>query len=144
MKPNTMASYLPILTQIIESTDKTGGEMNADFEQLRQAIDQDQVATLGTDTLTAIKATFQKGTDTYTQNLNQLQQASVPVRILGKHKQLVSAYRNYAEACQAMVNAIDPDQQVVDVDAFNTSEHEQENMMEKVTTAAQRIMATVM
>ncbi|MCH5462262.1 hypothetical protein HC026_06400 [Lactobacillus sp. LC28-10] len=144
MKPKTMASYLPALSKVIEDTENTGSEMNADFEKLRQAIDDDSVADLGTDTLTAIKATFQKGTDAYTENLNRLQQASVPVRILGKHKQLVAAYRNYAQACQAMVDAIDSEGQKVNVDAFNDSEHEQENMMAKVTSAAQRIMSMVM
>ncbi|WP_056946251.1 hypothetical protein [Secundilactobacillus odoratitofui] len=144
MKPKTMASYLPALTKIIEATDQTGTKMNPDFEKLRQAIDKGQVSELGTDTLTEIKTTFQTGTDTYTENVNRLQQASVPVRILGRHKQLVGAYRNYAEACQAMVDAIDPEGQSVNVDAFNDSEHEQENMMEKITATTQRIMATVM
>lgn len=144
MKPNTMASYLPALSKVIEDTENTGSEMNADFEKLRKAIDDDAVADLGTATLTEIKGTFQKGTDAYTENLNRLQQASVPVRILGKHKQLVAAYRNYAQACQAMVDAIDPEGQTVNQEAFNDSEHEQENMMEKVTSAAQRIMAMVM
>lgn len=144
MKPKTMASYLPALSKVIEDTEKTGSEMNTDFEKLRQAIDDDKVADLGTESLTAIKSTFQKGTDAYTENLNRLQQASVPVRILGKHKQLVAAYRNYSQACQAMVDAIDPDNSTVNVEAFNDSEHEQENMMGKITSAAQRIMAMVM
>lgn len=144
MKPKTMASYLPVLSQIIEDTDATGTKMNPDFEKLRQAIDDDAVADLGTEALQSIKTTFQEGTDVYTENVNRLQQASVPVRILGRHKQLVSAYRNYAQACQVMVDAIDIDNQTVNVTAFNDSEHEQEHMMEKVTASAQRIMATVM
>ncbi|GAX00870.1 hypothetical protein [Secundilactobacillus silagei] len=144
MKPKTMASYLPALTKVIEDTEKTGSDMNPDFEKLRQAIDADTVADLGTDTLTAIKATFQKGTDAYTENLNRLQQAAVPVRILGRHKQLVAAYRNYSQACQTMVDTIDPEGQTVNVEAFNDSEHEQENMMGKISSAAQRIMAMVM
>lgn len=144
MKPKTMASYLPALSKVIEDTEKTGSDMNPDFEKLRQAIDDNAVADLGTATLAATKATFQKGTDTYTENLNRLQQASVPVRILGRHKQLVAAYRNYSQACQAMVDSIDPENQTVDVETFNDSEHEQENMMEKITSAAQRIMSMVM
>lgn len=143
MKPKTMASYLPALTKIIEDTDQTGTQMNPDFEKLRQAIDDDTVADLGADTLADIKSTFQSGTDSYTENLNRLQQAAVPVRILGRHKQLVSAYRSYVEACQTMVDAIDPDAQTVNTEAFNDSEHEQENMMGKVTSSTQRIMAMV-
>ncbi|MTV82357.1 hypothetical protein [Secundilactobacillus folii] len=143
MKPKTMASYLPALTKIIEDTDQMGSQMNPDFDKLRQAIDGDSVAELGTDTIADIKATFQKGTDAYTEYLNRLQQAAVPVRILGRHKQLVAAYRNYAQACQAMVDAIDPENQTVNTEAFNDSEHEQENMMAKVTSATQRIMSMV-
>lgn len=144
MKPNNMTGYLQALTKIIEATDKTGGEMNPDFTKLSDAIENDKVADLDEATLTAIKTTFQKGTDAYTDNLNQLQQASVPVRLLGKHKQLVAAYRNYADACQKMVDAIDPAAQTVDTEAFATSENEQENMMDKVTSATQRIMSSVM
>ncbi len=144
MKPNNMAGYLQALTKIIEATDKTGGDMNPDFTKLRQAIDDNKVTDLDETALTDIKATFQTGTDAYVDNLNKLQQASVPVRILGKHKQLVAAYRNYSEACQNMVNAIDPATQKIDVDAFDQSEKEQENMMEKVTSATQRIMSSVM
>ncbi len=43
-----------------------------------------------------------------------------------------------------MVDAIDADDQTVNVEAFNDSEHEQENMMGKITSAAQRIMSMVM
>ncbi len=37
MKPKTMASYLPALSKVIEDTEKTGSEMNPDFEKLRKA-----------------------------------------------------------------------------------------------------------
>ncbi|WP_252904206.1 hypothetical protein [Secundilactobacillus silagei] len=42
------------------------------------------------------------------------------------------------------VDTIDPEGQTVNVEAFNDSEHEQENMMGKISSAAQRIMAMVM
>ncbi|WP_288528810.1 hypothetical protein [uncultured Secundilactobacillus sp.] len=144
MKQNDMNHYLPKLTEVIQKTEDTGGEMNTDFEKLRTAIDNDAVAALGQATLTEIKTTFQRGTDVYLSNLNELQQAPVPVRLLGRHKQLVAAYRNYQQACQAMVDAIDADGVSVNVDVFNESEREQENMMTKVTSTTQRITATVM
>lgn len=144
MKQNDMNHYLPKLTEVIQKTEDTGGEMNTNFEKLRTAIDNDSVAALGQATLTEIKTTFQRGTDVYLSNLNELQQAPVPVRLLGRHKQLVAAYRNYQQACQAMVDAIDADGVSVNVDVFNESEREQENMMTKVTSTTQRIMATVM
>lgn len=143
MKPNDINHYLPQLTEVIQSTEETGDQMNADFERLRQAVDDNQVSDLGQTTLTAIKETFQRGTDTYLENVNKLQQASVPVRLLGRHKQLVSAYRNYQEACQAMVDAIDTDAVAVNATIFNEAEHEQEHMMSKVTATTQRIMGAV-
>lgn len=143
MKPNDLNHYLPELTEVIQSTEELGDEMNTDFQTLRDAIDNGEVADLGQEKLTAIKTTFQNGTDTYLTNLNKLQQASVPVRLLGRHKQLVAAYKNYQQACQAMVDAIDVEQVSVDVAIFDEAEHEQENMMAKVTAATQRIMATI-
>lgn len=144
MKQNDMNHYLPELTAVIQKTEDTGGEMNADFEKLRGALDNNTVADLSEADLEGIKTTFQKGTDTYLENLNRLEQAPVPVRLLGRHKQLVSAYRNYQQACQVMVDAIDPEKGTVDETAFNDSEHVQENMMTKVTSTTQRIMASVM
>jgi len=144
MKPTAMSAYFPVLSDILTKTDEMGEKMSTDFTELRKAIDDGKLSEVAADRLTAIKANFQVGTDAYAENVNRLEQASVPVRILGKHKQLVAAYRNYATACQQMVDAIDVENANVDEKAFNESEKTQENMMDKVSLYAQRIMASTM
>lgn len=144
MRKNNMNSYLPVLSSVLQGTEDEANDMNDDFEVVRQALEDGAVADLGSERLAAIKAHFQKGTDGYTDKLNQLQQASAPVRILGKHKTLVAAFRNYTEGCQAMTDSINAEAATVDEAAFNAAEKTQENAMEKVTSMMQRIMTSPM
>lgn len=144
MRKNNANAYLGVLSKVLQGTEDEANDMNADFEKIRQALDNQAVASLSTDDLTAVQAHFQKGTDGYTDKLNQLEQASAPVRILGKHKALVAAFRTYTEGCQAMTDAIHPADRTVDEAAFNAAEKTQENAMEKVTSYMQRIMTSPM
>jgi len=129
---------------VLQTTEEGAGTMNDDFEKMRNAIDNDTVSELSQVDLQKVADNFQRGTDAYEDNLNKLEQASVPVRVLGKHKSLVAAYRTYTEACQSMTDSIDVEHQAVNADAFNTAEATQENAMEKVTAATQRIMTSPM
>ena len=144
MRKNNMSGYINVLSKVLQGTEDEAGEMNADFEKMRTAIDNDTVSDLSQADLQAVVDNFQRGTDGYEDKLNQLEQASAPVRVLGKHKSLVAAFRTYTEACQAMTDSIDVEHQAVDVAAFNQSEKTQENAMEKVTAATQRIMTSPM
>ncbi|NLR10665.1 MULTISPECIES: hypothetical protein [Lactobacillaceae] len=144
MRKSNMSGYINVLSKVLQGTEDEAGEMNADFEKMRTAIDNDTVSDLSQADLQAVVDNFQRGTDGYEDKLNQLEQASVPVRVLGKHKSLVAAFRTYTEACQAMTDSIDVEHQAVDVAAFNQSEKTQENAMEKVTAATQRIMTSPM
>lgn len=139
-----MSGYINVLSKVLQGTEDEAGVMNADFEKMRAAIDDDTVSELSQVELQEVVDNFQRGTDSYEDSLNKLEQASAPVRVLGKHKSLVAAFRVYTEACQAMTNSIDVENQQVDVDAFNQSEKTQENAMEKVTAATQRIMTSPM
>lgn len=144
MRKSNMSGYINVLSKVLQGTEDEAGEMNADFEKMRTAIDNDTVSDLSQADLQAVVDNFQRGTDGYEDKLNQLEQASAPVRVLGKHKSLVAAFRTYTEACQAMTDSIDVEHQAVDVAAFNQSEKTQENAMEKVTAATQRIMTSPM
>ncbi|WP_407889915.1 hypothetical protein [Levilactobacillus sp. N40-8-2] len=144
MRKNNMSGYINVLSKVLQGTEDEAGAMNADFEKMRAAIDDDTVSELSQVELQEVVDNFQRGTDSYEDSLNKLEQASAPVRVLGKHKSLVAAFRVYTEACQAMTNSIDVENQQVDVDAFNQSEKTQENAMEKVTAATQRIMTSPM
>ncbi|WP_341779396.1 hypothetical protein [Levilactobacillus sp. HBUAS70063] len=144
MRKNNMSGYINVLSKVLQGTEDEAGAMNDDFEKMRSAIDNDTVSDLSQADLQAVVDNFQRGTDGYEDKLNQLEQASAPVRVLGKHKSLVAAFRTYTEACQAMTDSIDVEHQAVDVAAFNQSEKTQENAMEKVTAATQRIMTSPM
>lgn len=143
MRKNNMNAYIGALSRVLQGTEDEAGEMNTDFETLRKSLDAGTVGDLSTDDLAQIKAHFQAGTTSYVDKLNQLQKATAPVRILGKHKALVAAYRTYTEGCQAMTDSIDAAQQTVDQAAFDAAEKTQENAMGKVTAATQRIMMSV-
>lgn len=144
MRKNNMSGYINVLSKVLQGTEDEAGAMNDDFEKIRSAIDNDTVSDLSQADLQAVVDNFQRGTDGYEDKLNQLEQASAPVRVLGKHKSLVAAFRTYTEACQAMTDSIDVEHQAVDVAAFNQSEKTQEHAMEKVTAATQRIMTSPM
>ena len=139
-----MNGYIKILSGVLQTTEEGAGEMNDDFEKMRKAIDNDTVSDLSQVDLQKVADNFQRGTDAYEANLNKLEQASVPVRVLGKHKSLAAAYRVYTEACQSMTDSIDVEHQTVNAAAFNAAETTQENAMEKVTAATQRIMTSPM
>lgn len=144
MQKNNMNGYIKVLSGVLQTTEEGAGTMNDDFEKIRGAIDHETVGELSQVDLQKIADNFQRGTDAYEDNLTKLEQANVPVRVLGKHKSLVSAYRTYADACQAMTNSIDVEHQAVDQTAFDAAEKTQENAMEKVTAATQRIMTSPM
>lgn len=143
MRKNNLGSYVGVLSKVLQGTEDEANEMNADFETVRQAIDQYTVGDLSREELTKITDHFQTGTDGYVAKLNQLQQASAPVHILGKHKSLVAAFRTYTQGCQAMTDSIHAADQTIDQEAFDAAEKTQENAMAKVTAATQRIMAVV-
>jgi len=144
MQKNNMNGYIKVLSGVLRTTEEGAGTMNDDFEKMRNAIDNDTVSELSQVDLQKVADNFQRGTDAYEDNLNKLEQASVPVRVLGKHKSLVAAYRTYTDACQSMTDSIDVEHQTVNTEAFNAAEATQENAMEKVTAATQRIMTSPM
>ncbi|QMU07049.1 hypothetical protein [Levilactobacillus suantsaii] len=143
MRKVNMSTYIGTLSQVLQGTEDEADQMNTDFETVRKALDNGTVAELTVADLTDIKTHFQAGTTAYQGKLDQLQNASVPVRILGKHKALVAAYRTYVAGCQSMTDSLDADQQTVDQAAFDAAEKTQENAMTKVTAATQRIMTSV-
>ncbi|WP_172188839.1 hypothetical protein [Lentilactobacillus kribbianus] len=140
MKQANVQVYTGVLSQVIDSTSKNGSDLNDDFELVRNAIDNDKVAEIGSEKLLAIKQHFQSGTDVYQNNLQKLEAVATPVKLIGRQKQMISAYRSYAQACQIMTNSILPDENTIDVDAFNQSEKDQEAAIAKVSDYTTRIM----
>ena len=143
MKPQDMQRYAKVVSDVINATEENGEDLNADYETLRHTIDHDTIADLSGDKLKAIKDHFQAGTDQYQDNVNKLQQVAVPVKLLGRHKVLIRHYEDYANACQAMTDSLDPDNDTIDTDKFNQSEKDQESSIAKVSSATTRIMGSI-
>ncbi|MFC6180264.1 hypothetical protein [Lactiplantibacillus daowaiensis] len=144
MKKASMATYMPVLTKVIETTEKMGEQMNPSFEKIRQAIDDDAVAKMVPAEFNDIQMEFTDGTEQYQTNLANLKKAPVPARLIGKHRNLIAAYETYVEACAAMTASLNIEDTTVDVAAFNQAEKDQETAMDHVSTDVQRIMAMVM
>ncbi|GAY72589.1 hypothetical protein [Lentilactobacillus kosonis] len=144
MKQRDVQTYAKVISDVIDFTGQNGEDLNADFETLRKAVDDNAVANIGEEELTRIKDHFQSGTDKYQDSVNKLENAPVPVKLLGRHKTMVTAYRSYADACQQMTDSIDPANQQINEVAFNQSEKDQENFIDKFSKAANRVMGSIM
>jgi len=144
MKKATMATYMPVLSKVIESTEKMGEELNPSFEKLRKAVDDEAVAKMVPAEFNDIQMSFADGTEQYQKNAELLKKASVPARLIGRHRNLLAAYEAYAAACAAMTASLNIADQRVDVDAFNQAEKDQETEMAHVSNDVQRIMSMVM
>lgn len=144
MRKATVQTYMPVLSKVIESTEKMGEQLNPSFEKLRKAIDADEVAKMVPAEFNDIQMEFSDGTEQYQTNLAQLKKAQVPVRLMGRHRNLLAAYEAYANACAAMTASMNIEDQTIDVPAFDQAEKDQETEMGKVSNDVQRIMNMVM
>ena len=142
LKPRDIRTYAKTISDVVEQTSKNSEDLNGDFEVVRKAIDTDKVSDLSQEKLQAIKDHFQSGTDKYNAMVNTLEKVAVPVKLLGKHKQLVHAYEEYAESCQAMTDSISPDSGV-DVNNFNKCESNQDNRVSTFSDTSSRIMINI-
>ncbi|WP_318767133.1 hypothetical protein [Lactiplantibacillus carotarum] len=144
MRKATVQTYMPVLSKVIESTEKMGEQLNPSFEKLRKALDADAVAKMVPAEFSDIQMEFSDGTEQYQKNLAQLKKAQVPVRLIGRHRNLLDAYEAYTNACAAMTASLNVDNQTIDLEAFNQAEKDQEAQMEHVSSDVQRIMNMVM
>jgi len=144
MRKATVQTYMPVLSKVIESTEKMGEQLNPLFEKLRKAVDDDAVAQMVPAEFNDIQMEFSDGTEQYQKNLAQLKKVQVPVRLIGRHRNLLAAYETYTNACAAMTASLNVDDQTIDVDTFNQAEKDQEAAMERVSGDVQRIMNVVM
>jgi len=144
MKKATVQTYMPVLSKVIESTEKMGEELNPEFEKLRQAIDNDAVAQMVPAEFNDIQMEFSDGTEQYQKNLALLKKAAAPARLIGRHRNLVAAYEAYTNACAAMTSSMDIEKQTIDTAVFDQAEKDQEAEMARISNHVQRIMSSVM
>lgn len=143
MKPN-LGVYIQKINDLVTETETIGETMNPDFEIIRNAIDSDQLASLSTEKLAEIHANFSQGTAKYVEFLAIIKGLKAPVKVIGIHKKLEKGYGEYVAGCQEMVNAIDPENQQVDVPAFNAAESKQDETTDTIAFCIQRMTSLVM
>ena len=56
--------YIQMINQLIQDTEAVGEKMNPKFEEVKKAIEDNQLATLSSEQLSEILATFNEGTQT--------------------------------------------------------------------------------
>ena len=72
--------------------------------------------------------------------LGDVYKRQAPIRLLGVHKSLTSAYVKYAEATQLMADAVIVADQTIDAQKYEKSEQNQSVYLEKIHTAVAKIM----
>lgn len=140
MKPNMMR-YIQNLNEIITKTEETGEAMHPYYEQVRVAIDHQELGSISKEEQTEIVHQFSKGVDQYQQLKEQVAHLKPTAKILGIHKKLERSYKNYVLACQEMLDAVN--QEHINIDAFNQSEQAQDEATHDIQFCIQRIMQCV-
>lgn len=138
MKKKFDINYGPKLGEIIENTNNIGEEMNDSYVLVKKYIDDNAIDI----DLVKIQDKFQNGTNKYKTNLVNLKKLKAPIKELGKHNQMISAYEDYVDSCQLMVDSLNDDS--IDEEKFNKSEKMQEDSSDRVTKIVQRILTSYM
>ncbi len=133
--------YIQMINQLIQDTEAVGEKMNPKFEEVKKAIEDNQLATLSSEQLSEILATFNEGTQTYKAYLSKLQRLKAPARVIGLHKKLVAAYQKYVQGCLDMIASLEGE---VDVEAFNQAEQHQDEATDTIAFAIQRMTMLLM
>ena len=144
MKKPNIGQYLQVINKIVTDSEQVGEKMNPSYEIVRTAIDEDKLSDLTTEQLTEIKNIFTSGTEEYRVMENVLIHLKSPVKVLGIHKKLEKAFKDYVEGCQEMIDSIDAENAKVDVEAFNTSESKQDTATDSISFCIQRITQIIM
>ncbi|WP_294973841.1 chemotaxis protein [uncultured Leuconostoc sp.] len=138
--PKQAQMYIQTLQNVLTNTEETATRVTPFFTKLDDAKQADKVAEIPTAEFAEIKAEFEDTVENYKNNATQLTAASAPIRLLGVHKSLTSAYVKYAEATQLMADAVIVADQTIDAQKYEKSEQDQSVYLEKIHTAVAKIM----
>ncbi|CAM3094990.1 chemotaxis protein [Leuconostoc rapi] len=142
--PKQAQIYIQTLQNVLTNTEETAERVTPFFTKLDDAKQADKISDIPTAEFAEIKAEFEDTVENYKQNAAQLNTASAPIRLLGIHKSLVSAYQNYAEATALMADAVVVANHAIDNDKYEKSENDQAIYLEKIHAAVSKIMTTSM
>lgn len=140
-KQANLGRYLQTITDVLQSTEEMGEQLNDYFELADGVVTKDEKLTAAQ--FAEIQESFSQGVAEYQKNLTALEKAAAPVMIIGPHKQLLKAYRDFVAGCEHMHESIDYAANTIDHSAFKAAEQEQSVAMDHVNAHVSRIMQKV-
>ncbi|GEN94842.1 hypothetical protein [Pediococcus ethanolidurans] len=144
MRKSNPQGYANLLSRVMESSEQMGDEVDPHFQDFKKTLALKGAESFSEHDLHEIVTIFKKAVDLYQQNTETLKRAKPPVQILGRHKQLVSAYQTYAADCELMLTSIDEQKRQINSDQFSKAEQAQDKDMDAVSKAFDRIMSLLM
>ena len=132
--------YVKTLQDVLTNTEEIANRVTPFFTKLDDAKEADKISEIPSAEFAEIKAEFEDAVASYKANASKLNAASAPVRLLGVHKSLASAYTKYAAATEIMADAVNVTNQSVDSEKYAHSEEEQGIYLEKIHAAVSKIM----
>jgi len=142
--PKQAQIYIQTLQNVLSNTEETAERVTPFFTKLDDAKQAGKVSEIPTAEFVEIKAEFEDTVENYKNNAQQLKDASAPIRMLGMHKSLSSAYSQYADATELMANAVIVENQSIDEASYEKSESDQAIYLEKIQIAVSKIMNSSM
>lgn len=136
MKPN-LAYYVQKINDIVKETEEVGEKMNVYYEEIRVAIDEDNVSEVTPERITEIRTIFENGTKEYTLLLEKASQLRPPARVIGIHKKFERSYIDYLEGCKEMVASLNAEKGI-DIALFNASEERQDKATDDISFSITR------
>ncbi|WP_390408081.1 hypothetical protein [Lacticaseibacillus jixiensis] len=131
--------YAQLINLIVSDTEAEQDQMSPKFTALKDALEAGSVADFDADEYAKTKASFADGTDHYQGMLQKLEDAKVPARLMGNHKLLTNAFRDFTQGCQNMVDSLHDDPASFDQAAFLKAEADQDAASERLMKYIQKL-----
>ncbi|UQS81835.1 hypothetical protein MOO45_06445 [Bombilactobacillus folatiphilus] len=130
--------YANTLNDVLQKTQEIQEDLNPKFQEIKTALDNDQLVEMASSHYLQIQGDFQHGTDEYAKLTQKLAALKAPAKIMGVHLNLVHSYQAYVQACQQMIDSM-KDDRTVDQEAFKASELAQDQATDEMTKCLQRM-----
>lgn len=140
MKPN-LGYYVQKINDIVKNTEAIGEEMNPCYEEIRQAIDKEDVASISDERRDAIVSIFKEGTNQYVAMQQTVCTLRPPARVMGIHKKFERSYNDYVQGCEEMIASLENG---IDVAAFDAAEQKQDEATDAISFSIQRMTSLLL
>lgn len=140
MKPN-LGYYVQKINDIVKNTEAIGEEMNPCYEEIRQAIDKEDVASISDERRDAIVSLFKEGTNQYVAMQQTVRTLRPPAHVMGIHKKFERSYNDYVQGCEEMIASLENG---IDVAAFDAAEQKQDEATDAISFSIQRMTSLLL